>query len=204
MSDPKVCRALAVSLDMRHPAALKRTGRYIIHVMLALFAAIQIFPLIWLLLFSLKENLDIFSGNVVGLPQRFIWQNYSQALFSGKVGLYFMNSVMVTTITIIGSGLLSAMAAYGISRMKWKLSKAALTVFLLGMMVPIHAALLPLFIILRDCKLLNTYWALIIPYVAFAMPMAILILTSFLQSVPRELEEAAVWTDAIFIKFFIG
>jgi raffinose/stachyose/melibiose transport system permease protein len=191
MDNAKVCREYTVNLDTERSTVMQSVGRYIIYVILGLFAAIQIFPLIWLLLFSLKDNLDIFSGNVLGLPKRFIWQNYSQALFSGKVGLYFINSVIVTITTITVSGLLSAMASYGITRMKWKLSKTALTVFLLGMMVPIHAALLPLFIILRDCKLLNTYWALIIPYVAFAMPMAILIITSFLQSVPRELEEAA-------------
>ena len=164
---------------------------YLVTFILVLFTIIQLYPLIWLLLFSLKDNIEIFGGNVIGLPHRFLWQNYNQALFSGKVGLYFLNSCIVTGATIIISGLLSAMASYAIARMKWKLSKIALTVFLLGLMLPIHAALLPLFIILRDTHLLNTYWALIIPYVAFAMPMAIFVFTGFLQMVPRELEESA-------------
>ena len=164
---------------------------YLVTFILVLFTIIQLYPLVWLLLFSLKDNIEIFGGNVIGLPHRFLWQNYNQALFSGKVGLYFLNSCIVTGATIIISGLLSAMASYAIARMKWKLSKVTLTVFLLGLMLPIHAALLPLFIILRDTHLLNTYWALIIPYVAFAMPMAIFVFTGFLQMVPRELEESA-------------
>ncbi|TCL71569.1 raffinose/stachyose/melibiose transport system permease protein [Hydrogenispora ethanolica] len=175
-------------------AFLRRDGQkkhYVLGFFLGLFTIIQLYPLIWLVLFSFKDNMEIFGGNVLGLPHRLLWQNYNQALFSGKVGLYFVNSCLVTGATILISGLLSAMASYAITRMKWKLSKITLTIFLLGLMLPIHAALLPLFVILRNMHLLNTYWALIIPYVAFAMPMAIFIFSGFLQLIPRELEESA-------------
>lgn len=163
----------------------------IIFILLGLFAFIQLYPLIWLVLFSFKDNLEIMGGNIVGLPHRLLWQNYSQAFVSGKVGLYFVNSLIVTVVTIVVSDIFSSMAAYAITRMKWGLSQMVLNIFLLGLMIPIHAALLPLFIILRDLKLLNSYWALIIPYIAFAMPMAIFIFSGFLQTIPRELEESA-------------
>lgn len=166
-------------------------GAVILSVCLALIAFIQIFPLIWLVFFSLKDNNEIFGGNVLGPPTRFLWQNYQQAVATGHIGLYFFNSLLVTIITVIISDILAAMASFGIVRLKWKLSKLALTVFLLGMMIPNQAALLPLFIILRDLKLLNTYWGLIIPYAAFALPFSIFVLTGFLHSIPRELEEAA-------------
>ncbi len=168
-----------------------KIGRYILSIILALFGFIQLYPLIWLVLFSLKDNSEIFGGNIVGLPEKFLWQNYSSALFNGNVMHYFLNSVIVTFSTIAISGLLACMASYAIARMKWKLSKAVLIFFLLGLMIPIHAALLPLFLILRDLKLLNSYWALIIPYVAFALPMAIFILTGFFQTIPKEMEESA-------------
>lgn len=163
----------------------------ILTILLGIFACIQLYPLIWLVFFSLKDNGEIFGGNVMGFPKKFLWQNYSQAFGSGKIGIYVLNSVLVTTLTILITVLLTSMAAYGISRMKWKLSKATLTIFLLGLMIPIHSALLPLFVILRSLKLLNSYFALILPYAAFAMPMSILILTGFFESIPRELEEAA-------------
>lgn len=105
---------------------------------------------------------------------------------------YFFNSVIVTVITIVLVLLLSSMTAYAISRMKWKLSKPTLIIILIGMMVPIHAALLPLFMVLKNLKMLNSYWALIIPYTAFAIPMAVIILAAFIRGIPRELEEAAV------------
>lgn len=167
-------------------------GKILLQIILVIVAIIQIYPLIWLAFFSLKDNSEIFGGNVAGLPKKFLWSNYTTALTSGNVIRYFCNSAFVTAATIIIVLVLSAMTAYAITRMNWKLSKATLNLILLGMMVPIHAALLPLFIVLRNLKMLNTYWSLIIPYVAFAIPMAVFILSSFYRGIPRELEEAAV------------
>jgi raffinose/stachyose/melibiose transport system permease protein len=83
------------------------------------------------------------------------------------------------------------MATYALTRMKWKLRNSTFLMFMSGMMVPIHAALLPVFLIMRQVKLINTHWSLILPYVAFGIPMAILIFSGFIQTIPRELEEAA-------------
>lgn len=168
----------------------KKGSRYLLHAALLIVAAVQVYPLIWLILFSLKDNTENFYTNVAGLPIIWRWENYVNA-FSSDISLYFMNSVIYTTITILVSGILSAMAAYAITRMKWRFNKAVLTLFLVGIMVPIHAALLPLFIVLDKVRLLDTYWALLIPYIAFALPMNIFILTSFMRSIPKELEEAA-------------
>lgn len=170
---------------------LKKFYKYILIAVLVVFACIQIFPLIWLLFFSLKDNAQIFGGNVIGLPTPIVWNNYKSAFSSGKAGTFFLNSVFVTFMTISISGLLATMASYGIVRMKWRLSQKTLLFFMLGLMIPLHAALLPLFIVLRSLKMIDTYWALIIPYVAFALPMAIFILAGFMQTVPREMEESA-------------
>lgn len=168
-----------------------RLGRVFLQVFLVVWAAIQIYPLIWLALFSLKDNGEIFGGNIAGLPQQFLWGNYVEAFSQGNVLQYFFNSAFVTGVTIVCVLLLSSMTAYAVSRMMWKLSSATMTTILLGMMVPIHAALLPLFMVLSKLKLLNSYWALIIPYVAFGLPMAVFILTGFLKGIPREMEESA-------------
>ncbi|WP_334073185.1 MULTISPECIES: carbohydrate ABC transporter permease [Paenibacillus] len=159
---------------------------------LVIVAIVQIYPLIWLAFFSLKDNSEIFSGDVAGFPKKLLWSNYAKALSDGNVMNYFNNSVLVTAASIILVLILSSMAAYAITRMNWKLNNLTMTLILLGMMVPIHAALLPLFMVLKNLHLLNTYWSLIIPYVAFGIPMAVFILGSFFKGVPREMEESAV------------
>ncbi|WP_256961439.1 carbohydrate ABC transporter permease [Thermoanaerobacterium thermosaccharolyticum] len=181
---------------------MKKIGLYLLEAMLVIWAIIQLYPLFWLFLFSVKNNTEIFGGNILGFPRIWQWSNYSEALSSGNVGRYFINSSIVTVLTIVISSILVATSAYAIVRMKWKYSKIVLTIFLMGMMVPIHATLLPLFIILKNLNLLNTYASLVIPYVAFAIPMGIFILTGFLYTIPRELEESAFLDGCSIYKSF--
>nr|WP_247681825.1 carbohydrate ABC transporter permease [Paenibacillus sp. Marseille-P2973] len=179
-------------------------GKILLQGFLIIVTIIQIYPLIWLAFFSLKDNSEIFSGDVVGLPKKFLWSNYAKALSDGHVLNYFFNSVLVTAASIILVLILSAMTGYAISRMNWKLSNLTMTLILLGMMVPIHAALLPLFMVLKNLHLLNTYWSLIIPYVAFGIPLAVFILSSFFKGVPREMEESAVMDGCGIYKTFFS
>lgn len=180
----------------------KKIGFYLLETMLVIWAIVQLYPLFWLFLFSVKNNTEIFGGNILGFPRIWQWSNYSEALSSGNVGRYFINSSIVTILTIVISSILVSTSAYAIVRMKWKYSKLVLTIFLTGMMVPIHATLLPLFIILKNLNLLNTYASLVIPYVAFAIPMGIFILTGFLYTIPRELEESAFLDGCSIYKSF--
>lgn len=172
------------------------------YIALYAFAIIQLFPLYWLFTFSFKDNFEIFGGNVIGLPQVWRFSNYTAALTSGNILVYFTNSVIVTACTIIIASFLVCTSSYAIARMKWKLSGFVLIYFLLGMMVPIHATLLPLFMILKSMGMLNSYLAIIIPYVAFAIPMGVLFMTGFLEGVPRELEEAACIDGCSIYKIF--
>ncbi len=176
---------------MKQRAAKGRIGRIIIHALLIFYAFLQIYPLLWLLGFSLKDNNEIFGGNIAGLPQHWRFENYTVALTQANILRYLLNSVFVTAVTIGLTLIFAATAAYAISRMIWKGSQLAMNIILLGMMVPLHAALLPLFIVLRNMHILNSYAALIVPYVAFGLPMAIYLFTSFFASLPREMEEAA-------------
>ena len=182
----------------------KKIGFWLLSAVLIIIAIIQIYPLIWAVLFSLKNNADIFSGNIMGLPKKFIWSNYPEALKNGNVLTYTINSAIVTAISIVVSGVIGVMASYAIARMKWKFSKITLTIFLLGIMIPIHSALLPLYIILTKLKLYDTPWALIIPYIAYALPMCIFVCVGFLQSIPREMEESAFLDGANIYRTFIS
>jgi raffinose/stachyose/melibiose transport system permease protein len=166
-------------------------GKIIAQILLALWATVNIFPLYWLFTFSLKNNSEIFSGNIAGLPSKWLFSNYSQALVNGKVYLYLLNSVFITGATIVLTCLISLMAAYALERMIWHNRKLVMMLLLLGLMIPIHTALLPLFVTFGRLKLLSTHLALILPYTAFAIPLAILIISGFIQNIPREMEEAA-------------
>jgi len=168
-----------------------KPGRIIVHALLILFSIVQIFPLYWLFTFSLKDNNEIFGGNVAGLPKYWRFENYETALFKADIVTYLTNSVFVTAATIVITLIIAGVAAYAIERMIWRGRETVMKFILLGMMVPLHAALLPLFIVLSKLHMLNSYWALIIPYVAFGLPMAVYLFTSFFASIPRELEEAA-------------
>ncbi len=172
----------------------------LLSAVLCVIALMQLFPLYWMFTFSLKSNAEIFGGNTIGLPLEWAWSNYERVFSKGNMGLYLLNSAVVTTATILFTLLLSAMATYAIVRMKWKLSKSVYVLFLTGMMLSLHAVLLPLFINLKP--ILNTYWALIIPYVAFSMPTAVLLMVGALEALPREMEEAAFIDGANIYRLF--
>jgi len=178
-------------------------GKVFLYIFLGVFAIIQTYPLFYLFFFSLKSNDEIFTGNVAGLPRQWLWNNYSSVLENSDLPLYFFNSTVVTALTILLIIILGASAAYAIERMRWKFSRLVLTVFLLGIMIPYHSALLPLFVILRNFKILDSYAALVIPYTAFGLPVAIYIFTGFYQSIPYEMEESACLEGAsIYQTFF--
>lgn len=169
---------------------LKKSGLEPIHIVLVIFTVIQLFPLYFLFTLSVKNNTEIFGANVAGLPQKWEWGNYVTALTVGNVPLYFLNSVIVTGCTILICVVFAVMASYALERMEWKWRGKMNSFFMLGLTVPIHASLLPIFLILRNLKMLNSYQALILPYAAFSLSMAILICEGFITGIPRELEEA--------------
>jgi raffinose/stachyose/melibiose transport system permease protein len=163
-------------------------GKYTV---LSLFALIQLFPLYWLFSFSLKDNAEIFSKNTLGLPAVFHWEHYVNMFKAANIDTYLINSVIVTFASILISTALAAMSPYDIPRLKWKQSNKVLLLFLAGMMIPLHATLVPLLVMFTRTHIYDTYWALILPYSAFALPIAIFIFVGFMQTIPRELIEAA-------------
>ena len=172
-------------------------------IVLLLIALTQLFPLYWLITFSLKSNTEIFGENVIGLPKVWRWDNYITALSSSNLIRYFLNSVFYSVVTVVVAGIISSMAAYAIARMTWKLKNAVYGLFMIGIMIPAQAALLPLFQILDKLGLKGGYLGLIIPYIAGALPMSIMILVGFYRGIPREMEEAAYIDGCGIFKCFI-
>ena len=168
-----------------------RIPHYIKGILLILWAAVQLFPIYWLFTFSLKSNKEIFGENVIGLPREWLWENYQKALTVGHMFRYFINSLIVAAGCILLTTAIALMATYALNRLVWKGRNFANSVFMLGLTIPIHAAMLPIFLIMKNLKLLNTYQSLILPYSAFSLAMAILVAGSFMESIPAELEESA-------------
>ena len=180
---------------------LKKKKPVLTYAVLILWTIICVFPLYWMFTFSLKENSEIFGENVLGLPKKWLWSNYADALKSGTLSTGsmmdstiingFKNSIIITVLTIAVTVICALMACYALTRMKWRGRETVNNIFMLGLTVPIHAALLPVFLMLKTLKMLNSYQALIIPYAAFALAMAIMIFGSFMVNIPEELEESA-------------
>ncbi len=161
------------------------------YIALGLFTILCLYPLVWLFLSSFKTNSELYS-NPWGLPESFSLANYVQAITEGHILQYFGNSVIIAVSAVLVSVILSSMVSYAVTRMQWKLSKLTLRIFMLGMMIPVYAMVVPLFSMFNKMGLLNTHLAVIIPHIAISFPMAIFIMTGFMGSLPKELEEAAV------------
>ena len=168
----------------------KTIGQILSYVVLVLWAVISVFPVYWMLTFSLKTNEEIFGENVVGLPKYWVWDNYTRAMNTGNMPLYFLNSVIVAVSTIVITLLAAVMATYAITRLDWKGRKSMNKFFMLGLTIPIHASIVPLYTTLAKLKMLNSYFALIIPYSAFSLAMGILISIGFMGDIPYDLDEA--------------
>lgn len=162
-----------------------------IYAFLTLLALIYILPLLWVFLTSLKDNSIIFISPWK-FPEKLQFGNYAYAWKVGHLGIATLNSFIVCTVTLILSMVVGAMAAFAIARLRFKASKLVLTYFMIGMMIPIHCVLIPLFIQFSQWKLTNSLIGLIIPYVTFSLPITIYIMVGFFEGIPNELFEAAV------------
>lgn len=161
------------------------------YLVLSIFTVLCLYPIVWLFLSSFKTNDELYA-NPWGLPARFMLDNYVQAITEGHILQYFGNSVIIAVSAVVVAAILSCMVSYAICRMEWKLSKLTLNIFLLGMMIPVYAMIVPLFSMFNKMGLLNSRLAVIIPQIGISFPMAIFIMSGFMGSIPRELEEAAV------------
>ena len=164
--------------------------KYFVYIALILWAIISIFPVYWMLTFSLKTNAEIFGENVAGLPREWVWSNYTRAFHTGNMPRYFLNSLIVAIATIVITLAASVMATYAITRLHWKGRKRMNSFFMLGLTIPIHASIVPLYTTLAKIKMLNSYFALIVPYSAFSLAMGILISIGFMGDIPYDLDEA--------------
>lgn len=158
------------------------------YLFLILMSVTALYPFIWVVLSSLKDNNEIY-GNSFGLPHIVQWGNYLEAWKGANVGQSFLNSFFVCMVTVLFLSLISSMGSYVLTRLIN--SRLLSTYFLLGLMIPIHALLIPSVLIFKGIHLQDSLINLIILYTAVNISFSMFIMNGFLKGIPKELDEAA-------------
>jgi raffinose/stachyose/melibiose transport system permease protein len=166
---------------------IKQLGLHIFALFLTLFVAI---PFTWVIFTAVKTRREL-TYNPTGLPEQWLLENFTRAWEVGRFDRYFMNSIYVSVPAVILILLLSLLASYPLSLVRFRGRKIVFGLFLLGLAIPLDILVIPLFYILLDLKMLNTHLALILPQTAKILPFGVLLLTSFISDLPREILEAA-------------
>src|ERR1043166_4949882 len=170
---------------MKKPGSHFKTAAWLILALLFLY------PMLWMTLSSFKtSNVEIF-GHPFSLPRQVGPANYLKAIRQGNMGSYFINSLWVTGLSAAAVVCFGAWAGFALSKARFPLRKIWLALFFVGMILPVQSYLIPLVGLLEALGIHDSLWALILPYTAHNLPVAILLFTAYFMSLPIELEEAA-------------
>ena len=178
-------------------------GHILLAVFLWLYAAVSLYPLIWMIFYSFKTNDEIFGSNPFGFPRVLHWENYANAWSKYNVPVYFLNSVVVSVGTVAVTIVCALLFSYATSRMRWK-GKGLMRMYVgMGMFIPVQAIMIPLVKVVQRCGIMGTRWSLILPYAALNLAFATMVYYGFFVGIPIELEEAACMDGAnIYQTFF--
>ncbi len=170
---------------------IKSRISWVIACILAVSAAVvAIAPFIFMVINSFKEKFEMLTKGVFSLPEKLDISNYKEVI-EGNFLSYFINSVIVLVVSLFILLMLSAFAAYPLSRFKFKLKGVIYSLIVACMSIPVHITLIPIFKMSQGMHMYDSIWALIGPYVAMGIPISVFILTSFMEQIPKEIEEAA-------------
>jgi multiple sugar transport system permease protein len=155
-------------------------------------AANGFFPALWILFTSLKSETELMSQPITYLPQAPTLANYIQAFTEQPLLRFLWNSLVVASLSTVLCVLVSALAAYALTRLRMPRSQLIMAALMAVAMFPLVSLMVPLFKLMRELSLLNTYLALILPYAVLSMPVCTLVLASFFQDIEPDLEAAAM------------
>lgn len=179
----------------------KLIGGFFMNLVLWIFSLSCIFPLVWMLYSSFKEK-RAFNADIIGLPKSPTLINYIRILTNKDyhLGESMWNSVRTTVLSIVMIVLFSYIVGYILARVRFKLNRALYAMFLMGMLIPVHSLLVPIYVVFRNCGLSNRWFTLLLPYVSFGLPMGIFLVEGYVKGIPVSLEEAAAIDGSTFSK----
>ncbi|MEV4639591.1 carbohydrate ABC transporter permease [Actinoplanes sp. NPDC049548] len=172
------------------------------HVALAIWGILVVAPLIWVILASFKSNTEIFTHAPFSLPSKLSFETYKTAWTEAHIGRYFLNSVFVVALSTAGTMIFGSMAAYVLARYKFPGNRFIYYLFVSGLAFPVFMAIVPLFLILQNLGLLNTYTGLILVYIAYSLPFTVFFMTAFFKTLPNHVAEAAIVDGASHTRLF--
>lgn len=163
-----------------------------IYLLLIILALLWITPIFTLLATAIKSKKDFFSGlSLFQFPKQIAWSNFSDAITKGRLLTYMKNDLFVSCLKVPIGILIEAMAAFALTRLNIRRKLGIFIFFLVGMMLPMQVALVPISIIYNKLNLFNTYFGLFYVYIGFGISYGILVLRGFFSAIPKELDEAA-------------
>ncbi len=169
----------------------KSVVAWVIAMIFALaYFVISFLPFYFMVLNSFKEQFEMLQKGVFEFPDTFFISNYIDVLQNNFVN-YFMNSVFVLAISLFLLLMLSAFAAYPLSRFKHKITNGVLAFIVSCMAIPVHVTMIPIFKMSKDFGTYDSIWGLVGPYIAVGVPVSVFILSGFMRQIPQEIEEAA-------------
>lgn len=169
--------------------------------LLILWAAMVIFPFVWMVYTAFKSNTEILFSPW-DLPSSLQWSNFSTAWTEARIGRYALNSVIVVAMSLTGTLLVSSMAAYAIARFEFPGNRFLFYLFMAGLMFPVFLGLVPLYFLMSDLHIKDTYHGLALVYIAYSLPFTIFFLVGFFKTLPGEVAEAAIVDGASQFKTF--
>ncbi len=186
---------VALTSAARRQRWARRLVQGSLHAGLILWGVISIYPLVWVLLTSLKYTRELYA-DPFGLPHSWKWSNYRDAWVYAKMGAYFLNSVLVTVASVVLVLFLASTAAFALARFQFRLKGLVWGYILFGFLIPHSILLVPLAIFTRQLGLYNRLDGLSIVYAAVGIPWNVFFLRAFMETIPKELEEAAIMDGA--------
>lgn len=167
-------------------------SKFFVNLILIIFSLSCIFPLFWMFYSSLKEK-RVFNADIIGLPANPTLSNYTKILTNPDYHIFqsMFNSFRVTFLSVALIVICGFIVGYIIARVRFKLNRVLYVMFLMGMLIPIHSLLVPIYIVFKNFGLTDKWYTLIIPYIAFGLPIAIFLVEGFIKGIPVALEEAA-------------
>ncbi|RDG31305.1 carbohydrate ABC transporter permease [Oceanispirochaeta sp. M1] len=169
---------------------LKKIKIYSLNIIIWMFSLSCIFPVIWLMYSSLKTSSE-FNRDIISFPKAMQFTNYSRAFLSADLGRLSMNSAFNAIISMSLAVLIAFTIAYLLARFPFKGNRIIYFLFLFGMLVPMHALLVPIFVQFKAMGLFNKRITLILPYVVFNLPFSLFLIESYIRGIPKDLDEAA-------------
>jgi len=190
-------------MNHRRLAAIFKPKTLVLYLILIVFALTTLFPLVWMGYSSLKSNRDIVKS-ALALPGTLHPENYLNAWNTAQIGSYFFNSVFVSLVSVVLTMVIAAAAAFILAKFRFRGRRLILGLFMIGLLIPLQAVLVPLFSQMRDLRLLNTPWSLILVYTAFGLPLSLFLMESFISAFPDSIMEACFMDGASVPRIFLA